>query len=329
MENGNSPVSSPSTPQSQPSAPSSQQQSSQQNSQHTGGQAQGSDIKSMTQAADGKAPAQSQGASELFEVKVNGKIVKMTRQEVIDNASMVHAANSRFEEAAKAKKEIERFRETAKKDMMAALQDPSLGLTKEQIRDEFEKWYTREFIEPEQLSPSERRARELESKLKRYEQEEQDKLKKQQDQEQLELTNKQREYLQGQIIDALDRSGLPKTKLIASRMAFYMRENMLRGWEAPIDVIVKQVKQERQAMMSGEVGGLEGQDLINYLGDDVVNKIRKWDLQRLREQRSAKAPEFSKSQSSSGRDGYGNREKVSSSDVQRRLNELRTGKKSF
>jgi hypothetical protein len=248
----------------------------------------------MTQAAEGKSPSQSQSSNELYDVKVNGKVVKMTRQELIDNASMVHAANSRFEEAARLKKDNERFRDTAKKDMMAALQDPSLGLTKEQIRDEFEKWYTREFIEPEKLSPDQRRARELEAKLKKYEQQEQEKLKAQQDQEQLELTNKQREYLQGQIIDALERSGLPKTKLIASRMAFYMRENMLRGWEAPIDVIVKQVKQERQSLMSGEVGGLEGQDLVSYLGDDVVNKIRKWDLQRLRDQRSAKSPDFTK-----------------------------------
>jgi hypothetical protein len=328
MENGNSAPVSNAQSAAAPSSPQTSQ-GSQQNSQHTGGQG-GSDIKSMTQAAEGKSPSQSQSSNELYDVKVNGKVVKMTRQELIDNASMVHAANSRFEEAARLKKDNERFRDTAKKDMMAALQDPSLGLTKEQIRDEFEKWYTREFIEPEKLSPDQRRARELEAKLKKYEQQEQEKLKAQQDQEQLELTNKQREYLQGQIIDALERSGLPKTKLIASRMAFYMRENMMRGWEAPIDVIVKQVKQERQSLMSGEVGGLEGQDLVSYLGDDVVNKIRKWDLQRLRDQRSAKSPDFTKPGSASGgRDAYGNAEKLSSTDVTRRLKELRSGKKTF
>jgi hypothetical protein len=305
-----------------------------QNQSHSGGsqpslQSQGSDIKNLTQAAEGKQSSSPQ-QPEFFDVKVNGKMVRMSKQEALDLASMSHAAQSRFEEASKMKKDTERFRETAKRDMIAALQDPSLGLSKEQIRDEFEKWYTREFIEPEQLSPDQRRAKELESKLKAYEDAEREKLKKQQDQEQLELTNKQREYLQSQIIDALERSGLPKTKLIASRMAFYMRENMLKGWEAPLDLIVKQVKQERQTLMSGEVGGLEGDALVQYLGDDVVNKIRKWDLQRLREQRASRSPEFTKnSSSSSNRDGYGNSEKMSSTDVTRRLKELRSGKKTF
>jgi hypothetical protein len=327
MENGNSGNSAVGTSNVQPGAantPAPSQGAGNGNVPAQGG-SQPSDIKSLTQAADGKNPA---SQPEYFDVKVNGKMVRMSKQEALDLASMSHAAQSRFEEAARMKKENERFRETAKRDMIAALQDPSLGLTKEQIRDEFEKWYTREFIEPEKLTPDQRRARELEAKLKHYEQAEQEKLKKQQEQEQLDLTNKQREYLQGQIIDALDRSGLPKTKLIASRVAFYMRENMLKGWEAPLDVIIKQVKNERQAMMNGEVGGLEGDALVNYLGQDVVNKIRKWDLQRLRDQRSSKTQEF-KSPSSAGRDGYGNNEKITSSDVTRRLKDLRSGKKTF
>src|SRR6478752_3328124 len=108
MENGNS------TPNTQPSAPNEGTPNQGQASpgRQTGApqsQSQGSDVKNMTQAADGKASSQSQN-SDIFEVKVNGKVVKMTRQELIDNASMVHAANARFEEAAKTKKEVERFR---------------------------------------------------------------------------------------------------------------------------------------------------------------------------------------------------------------------------
>lgn len=326
-----------------PSAPVSNTEPTSQNSQnHVSGSNQqndrgapssnsnGATAKSVTQGFENKqSQPHEKTETEYFDVKVNGKSVRMSKNEVLNYASMSHAANSKFEEAAKLRKSVDKIISTAKDNPIQALMDPALGLTKEQIRVAVEQWYHDEYVVNEALSPDQKRAKELEAKLKTYEQAEQEKIRQQQEAEELELTNKQREYLQNQIIEALDRSGLPKTKLIASRMAFYMRQNMANGWEAPIDLIVKQVRNERQSLMQGEVGGLEGQDLIDYLGgDEVVNKIRKYDLQRLREQRASKTPAFS-APSQGGRDGYGNGEKISSSEVNRRLRELRSGKKLF
>ena len=289
-------------------------------------QSQGSDIKSLTKAADASPSASS---SESFDVKVNGKVVKMSRQEVLDYASMSHAAHSKFDEASKLKKSVDGIIKTAKTNPIQALMDPALGLTKDQIRDAFESWYHKEYIEAESLTPDQRKVREYESKLKTYEDAEAEKLKQQKDAEETELTNKQRSYLQNQIIEAIDKSGLPKSKWIASRMAFYMRENLTKGWDAPLDLIIKQVKEERQSIMSDLTGNSEGDTLINLLGEDVVNKIRQYDLKRLREKRSQKSPEFSNSNSNSNTDAYGNGDRLSSRDVAKRLNDLRTGKKTF
>lgn len=289
--------------------------------------------KSVTQSFESgdkkqTSPSQPKGEPETFEVKVNGKTVKMSRQEVIDYASMSHAANSKFDEASKLRKSVDSIINTAKTNPIQALMDPALGLTKDQIRDAFETWYTKEYIEPESLTPEQKQLKEVQSRLKSYEEAEQEKIRQQKESEETELTNKQREYLQGQIIDAIDRSGLPKSKWIASRMAFYMRENLTKGWEAPIDLIVSQVKQERQSIMSDLTDNSEGDTLISLLGEGVVNKIRQYDLKRLRDQRSAKAPEFTKAGRHSS-DGYGNDDKISSSEVTRRLREMRSGKKTF
>lgn len=268
----------------------------------------------------GKSASPSQ--TEMYEVKVNGKVVKMTRDEVISHASMSHAAQSKFEEAAKTRKQVDKIISTAKSNPIEALMDPSLGLTKDQIRDAFEKWYTAEYIEPETLSPDQRKMKELEQKLQRYEQEEQEKLQKSQKEQEDQLTNKQREYLQNQIIEAMDKSGMPKTKFLAGRMAFYMRENLKNGWEAPIEMIVSQVKKERQSMMSDLVSHSEGESLIQMLGDDVVNKIRQHDLKQLRAKRQGIPSQMGYGNSSPNRD-----EKISSSEVARRLREMRSGKR--
>lgn len=263
----------------------------------------------------------SKSEPDHYEVTINGKVRKMSLQELKNHASMAHAAQERFEEASKMRKEYESFKSTAQKDMIEALR--AQGFSNDQIRDQMERWYTKEFIEPETLTPEQRKIKEYELQLEKYRRDEQEKLEKQQQEEQEQLTARQREYLQGQIIEALDKSGLPKTKMIASRMAFYMRENLLKGWDAPIDVIVSQVKQEREAMMHGEVSGLEGEALIQYLGEDVVNKIRKWDLTQLRARKQNQGSEMFQQ----SRNETEPNERVYSSEVTKRLREMRQGKR--
>jgi hypothetical protein len=260
-------------------------------------------------------------APELYEVTVNGKVEKMSLQELKNHASMAHAAHQRFEEAAKMRKQYEEFDAISQKDMIQALK--AKGFSNRQIQDQFEKWYMAEVIEPEKLTPDQRKLKEYELKLKKYQDEEQEKLAKVQQEEADRLTAMQKEYLQGQIIEALEKSGLPKTKLIASRMAFYMRENLVKGWNAPVEVIVQQVRQERQALMNGEVGSLEGEALIQYLGEDVVNKIRKWDLTQLRARKQNAGGELSQPALLPN----GHAQKISSSEVTRRLREIQAGKR--
>lgn len=260
---------------------------------------------------------------ELFEVKVNGKIVKMTMQELRDNASMSGAANEKFSEAKKNKAEVDRIVNSAKKNPIEALMDPALGLTKDQIRDAFEKWYSKEYIEPEQLTPDQRKMKAYEEKLKNYEEQEKTAKEKAENEENEKLTTKQREYLQGQIIEALESSGLPKTKFFASRMAFYMRQNMQNGWEAPISMIVQQVKNERQSIMSDLSEGSTAEQLIAALGEGVINKIRKHDLEKLRSNRGLRTQEYSKSNTRITGDSSTGIKKPNYKDVQARLSEFR------
>lgn len=270
--------------------------------------------------ADKAVSAQAQKVDpELYDIVIDGKPEKLTLQELKNHASMVKAATKRFEEAAKMRKENEEFDQLSQKDMIAALKRK--GFSNEQIRDQMESWYKETFIDPETLTPEQRKLKEYEAKLKKYEDEEQEKVSKAKQEEEDKLTATQREHLQSQIIDALEKSGLPKTPAIAARMAFYMRENLLRGWDAPVDVIVQQVQKEREEHYKSEVGTLKGEQLVKYLGENVVNEIRKYDVAVLR----ARKQNIGSNNSVVNPDA-GSNEKVSSSEVTRRLKEIRLGR---
>lgn len=223
---------------------------------------------------------------EYFELKVNGKTQRVTKDELILKAQMAEAANDKFSEAAKTKKQVEKIISTARSNPIQALMDPALGLTKDQIKDAFEKWYAAEYIDPETLTPEQLKLRDAEARLKAYEDAEKEAKAKAEADEQEKLTNQQLEHLQNQITEAMDRSGLPKTKFIVSRIAFYMRENLTKGWDAPMDLIISQVRKERQAMMSDLTESSDPETLIAMLGEGVVNKIRQHDLKKLREKRA-------------------------------------------
>jgi hypothetical protein len=259
--------------------------------------------------------------SETFEVKVNNKIVKMTRDELIAHAQMSHAAQAKFEEAAKLRRDNEKFEQSLKKSKIQALIDK--GFSPEEIREEFEQWYTQQFIEPETLSPEQKRARDMERELERYRNQEKERTEREQREQQEKMTAQQREYLQGQIIEALEKNGLPKNKWFAQRLAFYMRENLRNGWEAPMELIVSQVKKDHKEINSGISEDSTVEQLLEHFGEGIINKIRKHDLEQLRSKRK-----FSNARTDQV-DGYGNGEKgekIYSSDVNKRLREMRQGK---
>lgn len=276
----------------------------------------------QTEVKSATAPSKA-AAPEIFEVKVNGKSVRMTKEEVLNHASMSHAAQGKFEEAAKSRKQAESLISRMKSDPISALLDPALGLSKDQVREALENWYSKEYIEPETLSPQERKYKEMEQRLKSFEQSEKDKLAKAQKEQEDKITNNQKEHLQKQITDAIDGSGLPRTKFIAQRMAYYMRQNLINGWEAPMGVIVDQVKKERREMMSDLTEASDGDTLISMLGEGVVKKIQKHALEKLRQSREIRgaSPEVRSNPTPNG-----SKERLTSGQVAENLRLMRQGK---
>lgn len=267
---------------------------------------------------------------EMWDVKVNGKIVKMTRQEALDSASMAHAANDRFNEAKKMRGDVDKIIQNAKTNPIAALMDPAIGLTRDEVRVALEKWYDQEFIQPDTLTPEQKRIKELEAKNKKYEDDELAKKTKDEETEHERAVAQHRTDLQQQIVETMEKSGLPKTKFLASRIAFYMRQNAQNKYDAPMEMIIKQVKAERSAELSDLGATATAPELIAMLGDAVINKIRQHDLEQLRLSRNrpavtTDAPINNRRGAGTGPMG-GRPERPTMADVNRNLRAMREGK---
>lgn len=215
-------------------------------------------------------------------LKVDGREEEVDEPELIRRAQRVSAADRRLEEIAKKQENIGKFLQTVKGDPIAALLDPALGLTKQEIQKAVETWYKREVIDPEMLTPEQRRIRELETEKQGWTREQEAK-KQAQLAEQTEVQKKHwiGEY-ETQITKGLESSSLPKNTSTVRAMASYMEQANRAGIDVPIETIANLVKQDKLADTHYVLSSMEGEQLIKYVGEEIINKIRKADLARMR-----------------------------------------------
>lgn len=258
-------------------------------------------------------------APEIFEHKVNGQIRRYTREQLLAKASLGEAATERFEEASRMAKKAQARDEAIKKDFLTALQDPELGLSRDQIRARFESWYKEEFIDPETLSPEQRELNELKKYKSQVEEERKSQAELTQKTEHEKAVDAARESLQHEIIKTLDSSNLPKNRFTVARLAYWQKQNLDRGYDAPPEVLIQQVKEERSGIIRADLKEATIEQIQDTLGEDFeafITKVRKYDLARLQ-------TKFGEKPEPRPRDTDGTYKRVLMSDVDRYFTNLR------
>jgi hypothetical protein len=229
-----------------------------------------------TKKIDSATPGSSQ--PEYFDVKVDGKVQKMTREELIQAASLGKAAFKRMEEAGATKRQVEDFISKFRQDPLEALKHPALGLTPEQRRQAIERYYEKEYIQQDKLTPEQKKLQEAEAELNKYREQDQKRVTQEKEAQAKQLQQHYQQDFQKKIIDALDKSGLPKNPKTVARMAFYMQQAARNKFDAPMDVIVGHVRQDYQNDIAEFARSLEGDALVQFLGADTVKKLQRYAL---------------------------------------------------
>lgn len=224
--------------------------------------------------------SQTPGAPKMYDVKVDGQVVRMSEAELLQSASLGKAAFKRMEEANVTKRQAEAFIEKFRRDPMAALEDPALGLNDQQRRDAIEKYYKTKFIDQDKLSPEQRELQKAQLEIKKYKDKESAEIQQREQAQKQQLEGQYREHYQKVILDALETAGLPKTAHTVGRMAFYMSQAQKNKINAPMEVIVNQVREDYQEQFRAFTQNSPAEALVNFLGPDAAKKIQRYALEQ-------------------------------------------------
>lgn len=232
--------------------------------------------------ADKPTEAQTQAMLKKFKLKVDGE--EFEREiDLNDEATltkelqMSHAAKKRMTEAKentqKAMKIIKEFEENPESMLKR------LGPKGREIAEKF----ILAQIQDDMLSPEEKEYRDL----KKYKEMTEAEKAKAREMEEMSAREKKEfeiaQNFQNTIIEALTKTGLPKSAKLVQRTAEIFKHNLEYGLELSPDDLAAEVKNERLAELKAIIGDSDGETLIKLFGDDVAKKIRKFDVQKLKE----------------------------------------------
>lgn len=255
---------------------------------------QSSESSNVEGKSDKQPPAE---PKKRYKVKVDDTEDEVDEDELVRGYQRARASNMKFEEAAKIRKQAEKFIETLRTDPRKILANPKLGLDFKKLAEE----YLAEQYEQELLSPEEIEQRKKDRELEEYRSKEQSAQKKQEQEREEQL----KEFLRGdyekKIIGALEKVQIPKTDACIKRMISYAKKNIQNGYDLPMEDIAELVREDYLSDVKQMFSSLEGDQLLQMLGNDIADKIRKSDLQKLKSSRKtsgqtqAPTPRHSKS----------------------------------
>lgn len=251
------------------------------------------------QPEENKEPADDQKtAPKKYKVKIDDEELEVDEDEVVRGYQHARAANKKFQEAAAERKAAEQAKEEAKRvaeDRWAKLKtDPfkvlsELGINPRELSEE----YLLKALEEEMMSPAEKEKAELTKKLQEYEakektaKEQEEAVKKQEEEktkqeEILQLQKKYEQEYESQFIKALESTKLPKNPTTIRRIAEIVMQFQQQDIDIPVEHAIRIVEQDYNRGISELVKSLEGDSLVQFLGNDVVDKIRKHTLSKVK-----------------------------------------------
>ncbi len=236
------------------------------------------------QASEAPAAAQTKTVEDFFEIPVNGKKMKVSRDELLRDASIYKGGYEKLEEAAKLRKQAESVLDNFK-DPEKAMQYLVKSLGVDNVRKTFEGWYEKEVIRPSEMTPEQRRIMELERENGEFKSFKEEQTKREQAEQERHADAEMAKTLQNELIELADSSGLPKDRATIQKMAKWVRINEAKGIKATKELVIKQVWNEIKNDVKVATKELKGDRLIEILGDEVVKEIRAYDLARIRAKR--------------------------------------------
>lgn len=237
-----------------------------------------------------------------LKLKLDGQDVELPENEVIALAQQGKVAGKRFQEAAAIRKKAEDILKFAQENPREFFAKTGLDARK------FAEEYLIEELKKEQMSPEQRKAAENEAKLKKYEDERKAEIERKKREDEAALQAHHAENYNKLFIEALTKSGLPRTPYTVKRMAELQLVNIKKKLELGADQLAKVVREDYMAEQKALFGAYDGDQLLDFLGPEIAKKLSKAQIAKLKAKGLRTAGPSSKAQSNAGTNGMSWRE---------------------
>lgn len=211
-----------------------------------------------------------------LKLKLEGKEVELPESDVIALAQRGKVADQRFQEAATTRKQAEEIISFAKNNPTEFFK--KTGMNARQWAEN----YLIEELKREQMTPAERKAAENELKLKEYEDDRKRQEAKRLEDEKQAAQEKHMQNYDKLFVEALSQSGLPKTAYTIKRMAELQLVNLKKKLNLTADQLAKVVREDYIAEQKLLFSALDGDQLIEMFGPDLVKKLSKAQIAKLK-----------------------------------------------
>jgi hypothetical protein len=210
-------------------------------------------------------------------VTVDGKT--FSEGDLIATIKQKSAIEKQYAEMQQMKQDYEAFMSSFKNNPLEVLRQQH-GDKIQNLREAMIK----EALEDEMLTPEQKRIRELERRHEQYEAEKQAQKAQFEEQERRSrIAAKQKEI--GDVLgQAIEQSVFAKDPSVHSATIQAMAGILYNARKSGVDLspgeIAAAVESQKMAEFRVLSSSLDAEDLVNFLGDDVVKKIRKYDIKR-------------------------------------------------
>jgi hypothetical protein len=218
-------------------------------------------------------------AIKKYKVKVDGEELEVDEKELLRGYSHQRAANKIFQEGKAARTQAEQFVSMMKDKAQLFDVIKKLGHDPRSLAEE----YLASQLEEEMLEPREKELRDAKRKLQAWEDMDKKKQQEVEKQRHEELKAKYAKDFNTQFVEALQQTGLPPTKPMVAEMAKYISRSAKIGFEMSPKEAAQLVLEDLQTAHRKLAGDSDAETLLKLIGDDAANKIRKWDVSRLKD----------------------------------------------
>jgi CheY-like chemotaxis protein len=213
-----------------------------------------------------------------YKLKTDGNEEEVDESELIRRAQKATGAEKRMQESAQLKKDFINFIENLKSNPRKVLADPALSIDVVKFAQEV----LSQQLEDEQKSPEQRELEQLKKEIEDIRAKEKaDEEQRKQDDYNRSIAKYEQEFEQ-QFQEAIESSGLPKKPALLRKMAMIMDTALQNGKELTAKQAVSIAKKELESDVKEMMGALSDDGMESFLGKDLLKRIRKSNLQKIK-----------------------------------------------